>query len=133
MAGAPTIFTVHTATKNPADWLRFAPHRFSWAALVFGPLWLAKQRLWLPALLMLVLAGSLVAGLRSGDIDAQIAIAVWFLASVFTGLEGQELRRRALARRGFMLTGLVYASDEADALAQIAFRRQAAVTEGAGS
>ncbi|MFV0281339.1 MAG: DUF2628 domain-containing protein, partial [Rhodoblastus sp.] len=105
----------------------------SWAALVFGPLWLAKQRLWLPALLMLVLAGFLVAGLRSGDIDAQIAIAVWFLASAFAGLEGQELRRRALARRGFALAGLVYASNEADALAQIAFRRQTAVTEGAGS
>ena len=51
--------------------------------------------------------------------------------AISIGLDGHEWRRRALTRRLAPVSGLAYGSDEADALAQAAFRMRAEGVERA--
>jgi hypothetical protein len=91
---------------------------FAWGALLFGPLWLAVHRAWVPAALALA-AGILILALASGAAATtlMVALAVWL------GLSGQDLRRWSMRRRGFMLLTVVAARREADALARLLERR----------
>lgn len=113
------MFTAHAERDGP---LRLIPHRFTWAGLWFGPLWLLAQRLWWPAAAVAAIGAMLILAARWGAISAGAAELAWLLLSVLIGLEGQELRRRALLRRSAPLSGFAYGHDEAEALAREAFR-----------
>ncbi len=91
---------------------------FSWGALLFGPLWLAAHRAWIPAALALA-AGILILALTTGPTGPalMLALAVWL------GLSGHDLRRWTLRQRGFALFEVVAARDEADAFAKLLARR----------
>jgi len=91
---------------------------FAWGALLFGPLWLAAHRAWVPAALALA-ACILILALASGASAAalMLALAVWL------GLSGQDMRRWSMRRRGFMLSEIVAARHETDALARLLERR----------
>lgn len=107
------------------------PYRFSWAGFWFGPVWLAAKRVWLPAALALVFAAGLGLAFRVGDLSGNAAAAAWLPVAILIGLDGHEWRRRALTRRLAPVSGLAYGSDEADALAQAAFRMRAEGVERA--
>ena len=124
MSAAPTIFTAHAVTDGPTDSLRLVPHRFSWAAFWFGALWAMRHRLWRVTAAALVFDVGMLIALRSGVFASGAAFALWFVAAVVMGLEGEEWRRRALIRRGAALAGFEYGLDEGDVLAQIAFRER---------
>jgi hypothetical protein len=91
---------------------------FAWGALLFGPLWLAAHRAWIPAALALA-AGILILALASGASAAvlMLALAVWL------GLSGQDLRRWSMRHRGFTLFEIVSARHETDALTRLLDRR----------
>ncbi|HMN73259.1 MAG TPA: DUF2628 domain-containing protein [Rhodoblastus sp.] len=125
MAAAPTIFTAHVDRGGP---LRLVPHRFAWAGFWFGPFWLLSQRLWGPSTVVAGIAIATILAARWGVLSAGAAELVWLLVSIFVGLEGHELRRRALIRRGASLAGFAYGLNEGDALAREAFRVGAAVS-----
>lgn len=87
---------------------------FSWAALIFGPLWLAWHRAWLAAagtLAAFVLLNS--AGPHFGSATAASLLSV--LVSLYIGLEGSAFRLASLRRRGFADAGVVLADNRDDA------------------
>ena len=91
---------------------------FSWGALLFGPVWLLLHRAWVPAALSFaayVLAFALLPGMASG-----IAIPSLMLLH---GLSGHDMRAWALERRGYLLTHVLSARNEADALARLLANR----------
>jgi hypothetical protein len=110
-----TFWTGHLRSGAAPALLR---EGFAWGALLFGPLWLAAHRAWIPAILALA-AGILILALASGAsaITLMLALAVWL------GLSGQDMRRWSMRRRGFVLLEIVAARRETDALASLLERR----------
>jgi hypothetical protein len=104
------VYTVHSSPSDGADGradplnLNFIKEGFSWPALVFPVLWLIYHRLWLVLVAYLVVfigigaAGEAVGGPVPGLVMAGLQLLL--------ALEGNELRRWALARRGCTLAGL---------------------------
>jgi hypothetical protein len=109
------FWTGHTRPGTPPILVR---EGFAWGALLFGPLWLAAHRAWIPAALVLA-AGILILALAPGATATalMLALALWL------GLSGQDLRRWSMRQRGFTLFEIVAARDEADAFARLLERR----------
>ena len=91
---------------------------FSWGAFLFGPLWLAAHRAWIPAALVLA-ADILIVTLAKGPPQPVLLLAV----AVWLGLTGQDLRRWSLLLRSFALSQIVAARDETEALGRLLDRR----------
>ena len=79
----------------------FVKDGFSWPAFFIPVLWMLWRRLWLPlvgylgVVALIVLAGYLF------TLPDNLTGAMGLLANLFFGLEGNNFRRRALAKRGF--------------------------------
>jgi len=110
-----TVFTVHlprtiySGSDAPqSDLARavFVPEKFSWGAFIFGPLWLISHGLWIAFLVWLaaIVALSFAA---TGWLSPGSAVWMFFLIELFLGFEGNNLRRRALAWRGYRLVDIV--------------------------
>jgi hypothetical protein len=89
----------------------FLREKFSWAAFLFGPLWMVWRRLWLVLLLYLVVLGLIEFGLRRIGIGSEVRSIVFFLVALLVGLEAVSLRRWTLLRRGWRDRGIVIADD----------------------
>jgi hypothetical protein len=109
------VYTVHEPL--PRDGARSAPERFvfvrdgfSFWALLFGPLWMLRHRMWLVLLgyIALAVALSLVFRLNASD---KIGFAVLGLIALLIGLEAGTLRRFTLRRRGYRNIGIVVGDD----------------------
>lgn len=88
-----TSWSVHVRDGQPVV---LVADRFSLAAALFGPLWLLLHGAWIPAVLLgcaWVAAALLV--------PAALLPAAAFGLAWFAGLAGRDLRRWALARRGW--------------------------------
>jgi hypothetical protein len=96
---------------NHADRFVFLRERFSWAAFLFGPLWMIWRRLWLVLIVYLVVLGLIEFGLRRFGIASQARFTVFFLIAVLVGIEAVSLRRWTLLRRGWRDRGIVIADD----------------------
>jgi hypothetical protein len=94
-----------------ADRFAFVCDGFSWAAFVFGPLWMLRHRLFLALLLwvMLVLAIALTARLFAVPSGSEITVIV--LLALLIGFEASTLRCWTLQRRGWRDLGIVVADD----------------------
>jgi hypothetical protein len=94
------------------------PERFSWGALLFGPLWLALHGAWIAAIL------AFAADAAIGELVPDISGAVLSAAlALLLGLFGQDLRRWTLERRGFAMAHIVAAPDAESALVRLLQRR----------
>jgi hypothetical protein len=91
---------------------------FSWGALFFGPFWFAAHRVWIPAVVSLA-AFVLIVLLTDGGLAAALLIAL----VVLIGLSGHDLRRWSLDHRGYVLSQVVTARGELDAMARLLERR----------
>jgi Protein of unknown function (DUF2628) len=87
---------------------------FSWGALIFGPLWLALHRSWIPAALSLA-AWVLVAALTPPPVAGVLNLGL----AVFLGLTGNDLVRWSFEHRGFLLVHVLAARNETDAWARL--------------
>ena len=98
-----------------ADRILFVREKFSWTALIFAPLWLLWHRLWLGLLGWVVV--EIIIGLVAWVLmlDQTIASIAGFIPSLVVALEGTELRRMKLLRRGFRDAGVIVAEDLEDA------------------
>ena len=79
---------------------------FSWGALLFGPIWLATQRAWIAAALVLVVdlaLGVLLPPVAGRTVEIGIA--------VLTGICGHDLVRWSLALRGYTMVHVVAGRD----------------------
>ena len=86
---------------------------FSWGALLFGPIWLAVQLAWIPAVLCLCV--EVLVGLLPGPWSGVGASMVGWAMGVF----GRDLVRWSLERRGFLMAHVVAARDEDAAFARL--------------
>src|SRR5258708_2301166 len=94
-----------------ADRFVFLRERFSWAAFLFGPLWMLWRRLWLVLIIYVVVLGLIEFGLRRFGIASQARFPVYFLIALLIGIEAVSLRRWTLLRRGWRDRGIVIADD----------------------
>jgi hypothetical protein len=111
------VYTVHEPPLRAGAGSAPEPERFifvrdgfSFWALLFGPLWMLRHRMWLVLLGYLVVVAALAVVLRLHGTAAAGTI-VWALLALLIGFEAGTLRRFALARRGFRNIGLVVGDD----------------------
>ena len=110
-----TTWTVHLRSDAAPELVR---EGFSPAAFVFGPLWLAAHRAWVPAAFLLaawILVGTVGQDALRGPLVLGLAL--------LQGLSAQDLRRWALARRGYVLAELVMARGAERAWERLLARR----------
>jgi hypothetical protein len=100
---APTLRD-GTSMPTPMD-LVFVKERVSWPALFFGPLWLIFRRMWL--VLVLYLVALIVIGFVAAKIGGPIPGILLVLGHLLFAIEGNELRRWTLRRRGYGTIGVV--------------------------
>ncbi len=94
-----TIWTAHLrADRSPA----LVRDGFSFGAFLFGPLWLALHRAWIPAVLALA-ATVLIVRLAAPPVSTVLLLG----EMVLLGLSGRDLQRWSLARRGYALAHVV--------------------------
>jgi Protein of unknown function (DUF2628) len=91
---------------------------FSWGALLFGPLWLAAHRVWIPAVVSLATFVLIIVVTDDGLAAALLTALVMLL-----GFSGHDLRRWSLDHRGYLLAQVVTARDELEAMARLLERR----------
>ncbi len=103
-----------TAHLRPDDSSLLIREGFSWGALLFGPIWLLAHRAWVPGLIALA-AGVLIAVLA----PAGLMLTLLSLYAVALGLLGNDFRRFAAERRGFVLAHVLAARNEDAALARL--------------
>ncbi len=102
-------------TVGAAERILFVREKFFWLALILPLFWLLWHRLWIGLLGWIgavVFIGIVIWAL---DLDQITAAAASLIPSLVVALEGTELRRRKLLRRGFRDTGVVVAEDLEDA------------------
>jgi hypothetical protein len=110
------VYTVHEPPLREAmsapelERFVFVRDGFSFWALLFGPLWMLRHRMWLVLLGYgaAVAALSLVLRLLG---SAAVAPIVWALFGLLLGFEAGTLRRFTLGRRGFRNVGIVVGDD----------------------
>jgi hypothetical protein len=125
------IYSIHCSPlaggrDAEAEALKATKLGFCYPAFVFGPLWLAAHRLWLP-LLAYVVGLAVVALLAAlGVVPPGAAVALELLAAVLIGVEGREWLGLAWERRGQPLVDFIEARD-ADEAARRYFERVLAV------
>ena len=118
------VWTVHvqpipatgTAGRPPRRAPVLVREGFSWGAFLFGPFWLLAHRLWLEALLWLAVPAAVLLAPFGG---ALLLPAAQFLL----GCHARDLRRRALARKGYAQAHVVAERDEERALARLCAAR----------
>jgi Protein of unknown function (DUF2628) len=109
------VWTAHEKPHTSPILLR---EGFSVGALIFGPLWLAMRRAWLPAGASLVLA---IAILLVTHPPASIILILG--EAVLLGFSGRDLARWSIARRGFLETNVVAARNEDEAQTRLLAER----------
>ena len=113
------MFAHFEILKHPHQGLAAVKHGFSWPAAVLGWVWAFAQRLWVPALALLVVHAVLAliaTKLISENSALLIAIGVG-LQAIF-GARANYLLSRAYQERGFHYMGLVPATSASDAIAK---------------
>ncbi|MDB5545793.1 MAG: hypothetical protein JWO64_2942 [Hyphomicrobiales bacterium] len=105
------VYTVHLKGSHDdlasLERVVFVRDGFSWAALIFGPLWLLWNRLWLALVVWLALEGALVIWNAFAPPTHSVTAVLQLLMHLALGFEASQLRRGALARRRFQDVGLV--------------------------
>ncbi|MGQ4274324.1 DUF2628 domain-containing protein [Terrihabitans sp. B22-R8] len=110
------IWTVHEprSAKNAlerADRLVVVKDGFSWLAFFFSLPWLLYNRLWLGTLIYLLVTAAI------GLLGAWLPLAggaeflLGIIPALYAGFEGNDLRRRKLARRDFVQVASIAAKN----------------------
>ena len=110
------VYTVHEppprgASAPEPEHFVFVRDTFSVWALVFGPLWMLRHRMWLVLLGYVLLISVLGWGLRQANALIAVGFLVNTLLSLLIAFEASTLRRFTLARAGFTNVGIVVGDD----------------------
>jgi Protein of unknown function (DUF2628) len=109
------VYTVHEpplksgAPPEPERFV-FVRDGFSSWALLFGPLWMLRHRMWLELFGYVAVVAVLSILLRLSG-SAGVGWVVWTLLALLIGFEAGTLRRFTLRRRGFRNIGVVVGDD----------------------
>jgi hypothetical protein len=121
------IYAIHCPpiVGDPARALnqtRLVKSEFSIAGLVFGPLWLAVKRQWLPLGVWVIGAVAVEYLDNAGWLTAGGAGALYLLSAIVIGVEGRHWISLKSTRVGLLLADIVEARDE-DEAARVFFER----------
>ncbi|MBS0561114.1 MAG: DUF2628 domain-containing protein [Proteobacteria bacterium] len=105
------VWTAHLRAGSPPVLVRDA---FSLGAFLFGPVWLAAHRAWIPAAIALALT---VAILRLAPGGTAGVLLLGLMALL--GLLGRDMVRWSLERRGYVLLHAVVERNADAALARL--------------
>ena len=95
------LYTVHLPPGGGAENAELVREGFAWPALLFGPIWALYRRLWLGTAVWIAVLALLAAAQRLWPGAGLIVALAWIAFAVLFAAEGNDARRRALARRGF--------------------------------
>jgi len=105
------FYTAHLRSGAPPV---LVAEGFTWGGAIFGPLWLLAHRAWIAGAIALAI-GVAIGVLAGGTLAAMLWLAyVWLL-----GLNGHDLLRWSLLRRGYALAHIVAARDWEGAYARL--------------
>jgi len=112
------VYTVHRRGRGLFEEPEtvFVKEGFCWPAFVFGAFWAFWHRMWITGLLLAVFALVVTATDGMAGAGAVAAVIVEVAVSLLIGLEANDWRRRALARRGFEEVAVVCGRRETDAM-----------------
>jgi len=103
------IYSVQTLPWSSAidSDVAFVVEGFSWPALIFGPFWALWHGMWRTAIVLLVIAVA-IGGLGAlAGLAADVISILQILIQIGLGLWGNDLRRFALAKRGYVERAVV--------------------------
>ena len=105
------IFTAYENTErtDPSEQVELVREGFSWLAFIFSPLWLLVHRLWLETIGFFIVAAGAVYGAHWFHLPYVTLIVFAVLLHLLVGFWAYDLKRAALARRGFSFKGVVAA------------------------
>jgi hypothetical protein len=108
------VYTVHApaADDGEADRFTFVRDGFHFWAFVFGPLWLARHRLWLALLGYIAVWVGVAVALSLLHAGGGTRFTVMLLIALLMGFEAASLRRWTLSRRKWRQLDVVVADDE---------------------
>jgi hypothetical protein len=99
------IFTAHRPPQASQEEVVFIKEGFSWPAFFFPVIWLVVKRLWLPLILYLLVVALVFALAARLSLSDTFMLLAALALNLLLGMEGNERRRRAMARRGFIEEG----------------------------
>jgi Protein of unknown function (DUF2628) len=114
------VFTIHEPPNPPSDRidraeaLLFVPDKFSFAAALFAPFWLASHKLWLALAAYLAATFVLVGILGAIGIDGSLIFCALLGLNLWLGFEASEIQRASLAAKGWTEAGSVSGRDLAE-------------------
>ncbi len=88
---------------------------FNWAALIFGVFWALWNGMWRTAIVLVVIGAAVGAIAALAGLTPNAATLLQILVQVGLGLWGNDLRRLALARRGYVERTVVAARNREEA------------------
>ena len=103
------LFTAHQPPNTSRDRALFVKEGFSWPAFLFPLIWLLYQRLWLSFALYFLAVAAIGAAASAADLPGGPLAALILALNLILGFEANDLRRRALLRRGYREEGPVLA------------------------
>jgi len=114
------VFTVHLPKVAAGDIVAaekivFLRDGFSTPAFLFGPLWLAWKRAFLPAGLMLAVFALVFFGAGRLGLSGETGSIVTLALEILLGFEGVRLVAWSLARRGYHESAVVFGQDMEEA------------------
>jgi hypothetical protein len=105
---------IWTAHEKPNASPVLVREGFSFGALLFGPIWLAAHRAWLPALAMVLLTLLILLVTRP---PASVILILGL--ALLAGFSGRDLLRWSVTRRGYLETNVVTGRNQYDAQARL--------------
>jgi len=111
------LYTVHLSpfATGPDRGAVFVREGFSWPACLFGVLWALRHRLWWPAAGMFAYLVALAAAETFLPLDPVRVICFDLAFALIVGYEANDLRRAALAERGYVERGYARGRDLGEA------------------
>ena len=110
-----TLYTVHLGNElsdlASADRAALVPDRFSLWAAVFGPFWLLRHRAWRALALVIALDAAALVLSYLGLVPVAALSPLGWLQAIWLGIEGNDMRRAALERRGMRAVDIVSAAN----------------------
>jgi hypothetical protein len=113
MARSYYVLTAPAATDADRD-TKFIRDGFSWLAFLLPLPWLLVKRLWLIALLAVLIYLATIYAAEQYRLDA-LPIAFTFVLSLWTALEGGHAQARSLERKGWQIERVIAADRLSDA------------------
>lgn len=99
------LYSAHRSPASLNDDVVFIKEGFSWPAFLFSAVWLLVKRLWLAFVVYVAVVMLISSAVWALGLPRSVLCGLLFLVNLWLGMEGNELLRRAAARRGYVEVG----------------------------